>query len=668
LSAGTIAPPREGRADFLTLQRAALFATAAAAFASVAVSRVLPIWALLAFAVAWLIGWRGREVYWRRLPRLPQIVNFTSFAAILALAAATALQSLSLQAAAGIGALLLGANRLLVRKGPQDDGLLHLSCWLVLASGAALSGDLLYGLFLCIATVLAAVSLTLSELRRGIEEEAPRQAHALLSAPEMSSPRLLSRAALFGLFAIVFAVILFPLFPRAQFGLLHGLALGAAPTTGVSDRVDLTSSGRLQDSSRVVARASIEAGEPRVLEYWRVVTLDAFSGQGWTSSQPPSKYLRFFSLKGVVPVVHGTLEILASSAGLLPVPEGLTDLYPDSPMTALRVSRSGDLKLRSNEASTSFRFGAVASRVEAADASASSEPGDLKDPRYLQLPALPADVTTLAERLIPIGTSPTEAARLVQRHLHGFQYSREMLGGTSPLADFLRVRKGSCQLFATAMVVLLRARGIPARYVAGYYADDPRKGDLILLREWDAHAWAEVLTPEGPVLFDATPPTERGGRQRHNLLWTSLLDLWETAQFRWLRSVVDYDGHAQVTQARELLTFLRAPSPSRLPKVPVLLLVLIAAALAVALVVWRRRPSDPARELERRLYRRLGRQGLERFPADTYADTLRKLQGTGDALATAIAPLLRRLGEARFGGRRLSPEEAATLGRRIKRI
>ncbi len=674
MTTAAIARAQGGRGDFLTLQRGALFATAAAAFATVAVSRVLPTWALFAFVLAWLLGLRGRETYWRRFPRLPSFINIASLVALVALIAATALQVLNLQVTAGMGALLLGANRLLIRRGPQDDGLLHLACWLVLASGAALSGDLLYGLLLSIATVLAAVSLTLSELRRGIEEEAPRQAHALLSAPEMSSPRLLSRAALFGLFAIGFAVVLFPLFPRAQFGLLRAFAQSASLTTGVSDRVDLTRGGTLQDSSRLVARISIEAGDPRVLEYWRVVTLDDFSGQGWTSTEPPSKNLRFFSLKGVTATVNGTMEVLASSGGLLPVPEGLTDLYPEAaPNGPLRVSPSGDLQLRSTDASTPFRFGAVGSRIQATTRSSASHPagpsGDFDDPRYLQLPKLPAEVTALAERLIPPDTPPKEAARLVQRYLQGFAYSREMTGGSSPLADFLRARRGSCQLFATAMVVLLRARGIPARYVAGYYADDPQKGELLLLRDWDAHAWAEVLTPEGPALYDATPPTERGGSRGHNILWTTALNLWETAQFRWLRSVVDYDGRSQVTQARDLINFLRAPTPPHLPAIPLTGVVLTALAIVAAFVILqRRRVEDPARTLERRLFRRLERSGLTRAPSDTYADALRKLGATNATLAGVVAPLLGRLGAARFGERRLSGSEAAALRQRIASI
>jgi protein-glutamine gamma-glutamyltransferase len=660
------ASPRSSRrGDFLALQRAALLGTAALAFASIAVSRVVPSWSLIAYGLAWLVGLRGRETLWQRHTWLPSALNYGTLFGLIALGASTLAGVQSLQTSAGMGTLLLGANRLLVRRGPQDDGLLHLSCWLMLAAGAALSGDLLYGLFLVLTTVAAAVSLTLSELRRGIEEEAPRQAHALLSAPEMTSVRLLSLAAVLGLFAVGFAVVLFPLFPRAQLGLMRGLAFGGTPTTGVSDAVDLTTGGAIQESSRLVAWAALESGDPSVLDYWRAVTLDEFTGAGWTSSEPAARALRFFSLKGAKPTAQGTLEVLPSLNGLVPVPEGITDLYPDQPGAPLHMSQSGDLRWRSSM-NAAFRFAAGTQRYEGTPASNNSSATD--PARYLQLPELPTEVTDLAEKLIPEDVTPLEAARRVTRYLGKFKYSREPYAGRSPLVDFLRERRGSCQMFATAVVVLLRARDIPARYVAGYYDDEPKIGKPILLREWDAHAWAEVITADGPVLVDATPPTERGGRRAHNQLWTTVLDLWETAQFRWLRSVVDYDARTQVKQARGLVKIFRAPVLPRFPAVPASLLLALTIALAIALATLRWPRGDAALRLERRLFGRLSRKGFQRLPVDTYADALRKLGAMNQPLAASVSPLLFRLGAARYGAHPLRKGEAGDLRRRIAKI
>jgi transglutaminase-like putative cysteine protease len=655
----------KGSGRFIALQRTTILLTAALAFGSVAFGGVLPLWSLFAYGLAWLVGLRSRETLWLRALWLPSWLNYATLAGLLALGASTVFGAQTLQTSAGLGALMLAANRLLVRKGPMDDGLLHLSCWLMLAAGATLTGDLLYGLFLVLTTVAAAVSLTLSELRRGIEEEAPRQAQALLSAPEISSPRLISVAAALGLFAIAFAVFLFPLLPRAQWGLMRSLALAGAPTTGISDRVELNTSDEIQESSRLVARISIEGGDPGVLDYWRAVTFDHFTGTGWTSSARDERSLRFFSLKGATPLVRGTLEVLPSDTGFVPVPEGLTDLYPDQRSAPLRVSQFGDLRWRST-ANASFTFAAGTRRYNTA--AAADHAAATRADRNLQLPDLPPEVAALAEKLVPEDATPLEAARRITRYLTSFRYSREPNVGGSPLLDFLRERKGSCQLFATAVVVLLRARGIPARYVAGYYDDDPKVGRPILLREWDAHAWAEVITADGPVLVDATPPTERGGRQAHNPLWTMLLDFWETAQFRWLRSVVDYDAHTQVKQAQGLLNLFRTPRLPSLRSVPNVLALSALLALVALLAVLRWPRGDPALRLERRLFGRLSRRGIRRLPAETYADALEKLRVRHATLAERVSPLLMRLGAARFGTRQLGRGEAQALRRAIARI
>jgi hypothetical protein len=74
--------------------------------------------------------------------------------------------------------------------------------------------------------------------------------------------------------------------------------------------------------------------------------------------------------------------------------------------------------------------------------------------------------------------------------------------------NFLFVdRRGVCEQFATAHVVLLRVLGIPARLVAGYGSGEhnPLSG-YYAVRASDAHAWTEVYFPGyGWVPFDPTP-------------------------------------------------------------------------------------------------------------------------------------------------------------------
>ena len=70
---------------------------------------------------------------------------------------------------------------------------------------------------------------------------------------------------------------------------------------------------------------------------------------------------------------------------------------------------------------------------------------------------------------------------------------------------FLRVKRGYCMYFATAMIMLLRHEGIPARFVLGYLPGE-RIGSVETVRMQAAHAWVEVFFPgRGWISFDPTP-------------------------------------------------------------------------------------------------------------------------------------------------------------------
>jgi len=75
----------------------------------------------------------------------------------------------------------------------------------------------------------------------------------------------------------------------------------------------------------------------------------------------------------------------------------------------------------------------------------------------------------------------------------------------------LESREGYCSYFASAMVVLCRAEGIPARYVEGYRVYAEPDGVTNITGE-DAHAWVEVyIRGVGWVAYDPTPGNEPGG-------------------------------------------------------------------------------------------------------------------------------------------------------------
>ena len=84
--------------------------------------------------------------------------------------------------------------------------------------------------------------------------------------------------------------------------------------------------------------------------------------------------------------------------------------------------------------------------------------------------------------------------------------SRRRCSSDDPVDMFLfDTRRGFCEHYASAFVVLLRAAGIPARVVTGYQGGEinPRGGYMIV-RQSDAHAWAEAIVDGQWQRFDPT--------------------------------------------------------------------------------------------------------------------------------------------------------------------
>lgn len=125
-------------------------------------------------------------------------------------------------------------------------------------------------------------------------------------------------------------------------------------------------------------------------------------------------------------------------------------------------------------------------------------------------PGLDPRIKALATRTTGEAHDPLLAAqRLVEYFRREYSYS---LTGSDPSLDplgaFLFGRKqGSCRHFATAMAVMLRARGFSARPVGGL-REAEEDGANFVLRADQAHAWVQVFSSAkgGWATFDPTPP------------------------------------------------------------------------------------------------------------------------------------------------------------------
>lgn len=151
----------------------------------------------------------------------------------------------------------------------------------------------------------------------------------------------------------------------------------------------------------------------------------------------------------------------------------------------------------------------------------------------MRLPAtVPDKVLNLAIELTATEATPYDRVVAIERYLRKIPYDLNVSigpAGADIVEYFLfQLERGYCDYYASAMVVLSRAAGIPARYVSGYIAETYNgiDGSYIVTAD-QAHAWAEVFFPGlGWVIFEPT-----GGRSAMERPQEPIADLPETFSF-----------------------------------------------------------------------------------------------------------------------------------------
>ncbi len=362
----------------------------------------------------------------------------------------------------------------------------------------------------------------------------------------------------------------------------------------------------IQEDAAAVFRAQT-APLPEKDLYWRGLVLDRFDGTAWSPSHRfgfnPSKSVKTGDVHQVIFMEPFGMDVLF----------GL-----DRPVSIERIP------VRGTEDGTFRVFSPIFKKTRYEVWSRPPTPfveEDPPDPDLLHLPP------TLSPRISELArpwkgmASPGERVRAILEFLQPprFQYALENL--PSNLEDFLlQNRRGNCEYFASALAVLARLCGIPARLVGGYRGGYYNQaGGYYLVLQKHAHVWAEVyLEGTGWVRLDPTPlaavtPAE--------LYTRSLLARWrvlmDTINYWWFRIVVDYDMETQRALVRRAHAL--ASSLSRKPKGPsreamrtaVLIMTGAAAFVGLCFAVRRRVKQDPVRDLRTAYARRLKRYGYE---------------------------------------------------------
>jgi len=240
-------------------------------------------------------------------------------------------------------------------------------------------------------------------------------------------------------------------------------------------------------------------------DYWRLFTLDGVDGTTW---MPPASEGVALSTPATLPGSPTSDPASASTSytfrilsdfdlqAALPIPP--TARWLEGPVGSISWDQLNNRVIVDGGASEGMEYTVRSASIvptpeELDRASAASSDG-----RWTELPAdLDPRFERIAEKWTAGAASDYRKVLAIQERfqLGDFAYSTDMLppDGPGELLEFLtRSKVGFCQHYSSAMAVLVRSLGIPARIAAGFRVGTLQDDGSYLVQESDVHVWVEV--------------------------------------------------------------------------------------------------------------------------------------------------------------------------------
>ena len=263
--------------------------------------------------------------------------------------------------------------------------------------------------------------------------------------------------------------------------------------------------------------------------YLRISVLTRFSSNEWTSGTARSRPTSSPAVP--CPPSRASRETVARTETEydVAVTPSFRSIWLPTQAPISRITADGDWRydretmdfLAGDEdldtAGLSYSMTGVELELSAESMARAPSTGGLVSSDYIDLPdGIPSTVSNLAFQVTRNEDTRFEKAVALQQWFRedgGFTYDLDASpgNGTDDLVRFLTEgeggRTGYCEQFASAMAVLSRILGVPARVAVGFY--QPRKigPQTWEYSAWDLHAWPELFFPgSGWVRFEPTPP------------------------------------------------------------------------------------------------------------------------------------------------------------------
>ena len=412
---------------------------------------------------------------------------------------------------------------------------------------------------------------------------------------------------------------------------------------GFSNRLDTAIRANLSDQVLMRVRASVPS-------YWTAETFDHWNGQSWAVTDPDNHIIGGGS-PFVLPVPEGdeltgqqdiqTFYLATTGPNLIFHAGDAHEVW--FPAQGLVVSRDGTIRTSLGMgANTVYTVESIVNRPTAEQLEATSTTGETLDQadaqRDLQLPYAYPRVESLAKSVTAHDTTVyAKVESLIAWIGAHTKYSTNippLSKGQDAVNEFLfGNRVGYCEQISTALTVMLRTIGIPAREAVGYVPGQYNPiTDLWEIQARDAHAWVQVWFPYyGWQSFDPTASVPLANPSPAHLLL--------------------HDVAAVVARG---------------PWLP--LLIPLAALFALAYVVraWRRRPRTWAEKVARRLERVGARARCPRQPGETLTELASRLDAKRHDRSGTLTVVARVAEAAAYGGSEPSEGAKAQLDKILR--
>lgn len=502
----------------------------------------------------------------------------------------------------------------------RDATIVILLGYFLVLSGFLYDQSILSGLYLLVVVVLLTAALLV--LNHPNENQ------------EIQWKRYLKSAGALLLQALPLMLILFILVPRIPGPLWALPSSGSAGKTGLSDEMSIGDISHLADSNEVAFRVTFRGDIPAAEQlYWRGPVLWQTDGRNW-SVLNKNDLLNNLTAPEVTPLsepIEYTVTLQPHHRRWLFALDLITE-QPDN-----SVLRRDFLLLNKQSVNDVYRYTARSALNYRNDQLLMQE-----YERAIQLPNKRNPQTrALAQQWRQQAASDRERVSLALDYFRQqpFYYSRTppRLESNDPIDQFLfEAKKGFCEHYAAAFVTLMRASGTPARVVTGYQGGEYNElGDYLLVRQSDAHAWAEVwLQGDGWVRVDPTRAIApdrieafedqyRFSETRNDALfnpdtrwmaraWLKTLRSWDAANHQWNQWVVGFNQKKQQQLFKRL--GIGELNISTLVGLMALIILSFLALLSLYLLYQRQRVQDPLQQAYQTLCHRLAKCGVDNAP------------------------------------------------------